>query len=182
MDFVASYVQLPTCFLWNHLPEWGFPTPTPAATFTIPVTIAQVNYLNATTLPVQLLYFAFSQWESARSRLGGKSMQWLLSWEFVGAHPTTLVFFWNDASWQPCIFTWKCCGWSTLLNYLFALVGFCTAYDNLAFVVNWLERFPQYKGRPLYLTGESYAGTNLNLLLLMHVFIPGPLYTYVCEP
>jgi serine carboxypeptidase-like clade 2 len=33
-----------------------------------------------------------------------------------------------------------------------------TAYDNYAFVVNWLERFPQYKGRPFYLTGESYAG------------------------
>lgn len=35
------------------------------------------------------------------------------------------------------------------------------AFDNYAFVVNWLERFPQYKGRPLYLTGESYAGTML---------------------
>lgn len=33
-----------------------------------------------------------------------------------------------------------------------------TAHDNYAFVVNWLERFPQYKGRPFYLTGESYAG------------------------
>lgn len=33
-----------------------------------------------------------------------------------------------------------------------------TAHDNYAFVLNWLERFPQYKGRPFYLTGESYAG------------------------
>ncbi|KAG0600600.1 hypothetical protein M758_11G046400 [Ceratodon purpureus] len=33
-----------------------------------------------------------------------------------------------------------------------------TAHDNYAFVVNWFERFPQYKGRPFYLSGESYAG------------------------
>ncbi|XP_047950431.1 serine carboxypeptidase II-2-like isoform X2 [Salvia hispanica] len=33
-----------------------------------------------------------------------------------------------------------------------------TAADNLKFIEKWLERFPQYKGRDLYLTGESYAG------------------------
>ncbi|CAN6214759.1 unnamed protein product [Urochloa humidicola] len=33
-----------------------------------------------------------------------------------------------------------------------------TANDSLAFLLKWLERFPQYKGREFYLTGESYAG------------------------
>ncbi|KAL6861904.1 hypothetical protein ACP4OV_017604 [Aristida adscensionis] len=33
-----------------------------------------------------------------------------------------------------------------------------TAKDSLAFLLKWLERFPQYKGREFYLTGESYAG------------------------
>lgn len=33
---------------------------------------------------------------------GSEVKAWLLSREIVGAHPTTLVFFWN-ASWQPCI-------------------------------------------------------------------------------
>ncbi|KAL1161428.1 hypothetical protein V6Z11_A07G133100 [Gossypium hirsutum] len=33
-----------------------------------------------------------------------------------------------------------------------------TAKDAYAFLVNWLERFPQYKTRDLYITGESYAG------------------------
>ncbi|KAG2668751.1 hypothetical protein I3760_14G005500 [Carya illinoinensis] len=33
-----------------------------------------------------------------------------------------------------------------------------TAEDNYAFLVNWLERFPQYKNRPFYIAGESYAG------------------------
>ncbi|KAH6832001.1 serine carboxypeptidase-like 40 [Perilla frutescens var. hirtella] len=33
-----------------------------------------------------------------------------------------------------------------------------TANDAYAFLLNWLERFPQYKTRDLYITGESYAG------------------------
>ncbi|MFS7900229.1 putative carboxypeptidase D [Helianthus anomalus] len=33
-----------------------------------------------------------------------------------------------------------------------------TAEDALQFLLNWLERFPKYKGRDFYLTGESYAG------------------------
>ncbi|XXG51793.1 hypothetical protein AAC387_Pa03g0288 [Persea americana] len=33
-----------------------------------------------------------------------------------------------------------------------------TAKDSLAFLQKWFKRFPQYKGRELYLVGESYAG------------------------
>ncbi|CAK7347587.1 unnamed protein product [Dovyalis caffra] len=33
-----------------------------------------------------------------------------------------------------------------------------TAEDAYTFLVNWLERFPQYKSRDFYITGESYAG------------------------
>ncbi|KAK1555214.1 hypothetical protein Q3G72_023482 [Acer saccharum] len=33
-----------------------------------------------------------------------------------------------------------------------------TAEDSYTFLVNWLERFPQYKTRDFFLTGESYAG------------------------
>ncbi|XP_066356932.1 serine carboxypeptidase 1-like [Miscanthus floridulus] len=33
-----------------------------------------------------------------------------------------------------------------------------TANDAYLFLINWLERFPEYKGRPFYISGESYAG------------------------
>ncbi|KAG0500817.1 hypothetical protein HPP92_000889, partial [Vanilla planifolia] len=33
-----------------------------------------------------------------------------------------------------------------------------TATDSYKFLVNWFERFPQYKHREFYIAGESYAG------------------------
>ncbi|TVU14753.1 hypothetical protein EJB05_38246 [Eragrostis curvula] len=33
-----------------------------------------------------------------------------------------------------------------------------TAGDNLKFLQGWFDKFPQYKGRDMYITGESYAG------------------------
>ncbi|PIA46405.1 hypothetical protein AQUCO_01500147v1, partial [Aquilegia coerulea] len=33
-----------------------------------------------------------------------------------------------------------------------------TATDSYTFLVNWLERFPEYKNRDFFIAGESYAG------------------------
>ncbi|XVE68940.1 hypothetical protein DITRI_Ditri09bG0110300 [Diplodiscus trichospermus] len=32
------------------------------------------------------------------------------------------------------------------------------AEDACTFLIKWLERFPNYKHRPFYIAGESYAG------------------------
>jgi serine carboxypeptidase-like clade 2 len=34
------------------------------------------------------------------------------------------------------------------------------AEDAYSFLVNWFKRFPQYKGREFYISGESYAGNS----------------------
>ncbi|RWW22653.1 hypothetical protein GW17_00013136 [Ensete ventricosum] len=46
-----------------------------------------------------------------------------------------------------------------------------TAEDAYVFLLNWMERFPEYKGRDLYLAGESYAGhyvPQLAITILRH--------------
>ncbi|KAL3732084.1 hypothetical protein ACJRO7_028859 [Eucalyptus globulus] len=46
-----------------------------------------------------------------------------------------------------------------------------TAQDAFTFLMNWLERFPQYKHRPFYIAGESYAGhyiPELSLVIAQH--------------
>ncbi|KAI3522104.1 hypothetical protein L1887_11583 [Cichorium endivia] len=66
--------------------------------------------------------------------------------------------------------------WNNVANVLFlespAGVGFSysnrssdyttgdkqTAKDSYTFLINWLERFPEYKTRDFFITGESYAG------------------------
>lgn len=55
-------------------------------------------------------------------------------------------------------------GWSRLFVYSNTSSDYhhigdkSTANDAYTFLVNWLERFPQYKTRDFYITGERYAG------------------------
>ncbi|CAM0951735.1 unnamed protein product [Alopecurus aequalis] len=80
--------------------------------------------------------------------------------------------------------------WNTVANVLFlespAGVGFSysnrssdydlsgdqrTAEDAYIFLVKWLERFPEYKGRAFYISGESFAGhyvPELAATILLH--------------
>ncbi|TMW85269.1 hypothetical protein EJD97_023415 [Solanum chilense] len=79
--------------------------------------------------------------------------------------------------------------WNNVANVLFlespAGVGFSysntssdytsgdekTRQDSFTFLVNWMERFPEYKNRDFYIVGESYAGhyvPQLAQLILSH--------------
>lgn len=42
------------------------------------------------------------------------------------------------------------------------LFAAAAADDTYTFLVNWLERFPQYKYREFYIAGESYAGEGMD--------------------
>lgn len=37
---------------------------------------------------------------------------------------------------------------------------FAAAYDMLTFLRQWFNKFPEFRSRDLFLTGESYAGTS----------------------
>ncbi|KVH92626.1 Peptidase S10, serine carboxypeptidase [Cynara cardunculus var. scolymus] len=47
------------------------------------------------------------------------------------------------------------------IQYLVYLISTCDIkppQDSLQFVIRWMERFPRYKHREVYIAGESYAG------------------------
>ncbi|XP_058102978.1 serine carboxypeptidase-like 45 [Magnolia sinica] len=48
--------------------------------------------------------------------------------------------------------------YSTDTNFYVGVDDKITARDNLVFLQRWFVKFPQYRGRDLFITGESYAG------------------------
>ncbi|XP_012572177.1 serine carboxypeptidase-like 45 isoform X3 [Cicer arietinum] len=66
--------------------------------------------------------------------------------------PNGEVLIKNDHSWNR----------EANMLYLETPVGvgfsYAKARDNLVFLLGWFNKFPQYKHRDLFLTGESYAG------------------------
>ncbi|XP_048127470.1 serine carboxypeptidase-like 45 [Rhodamnia argentea] len=59
--------------------------------------------------------------------------------------------------------------YSVDISYYKSVDDKMTARDNLAFLRNWFEKFPDYKERDLFITGESYAGHYVPQLALLIV-------------
>ncbi len=79
-------------------------------------------------------------------------------------HPETLAFYHNQYSWNnfaDMIFVDQPVqvGYSLVRGDADLCVNqTCVARDFYMFLVGFLERHPEYRARPLYLSGESYAG------------------------
>lgn len=46
-----------------------------------------------------------------------------------------------------------------------------TAEDTYVFLLNWFNRFPEYKGRDFYIAGESYGGHYVPQIATIVTFI-----------
>lgn len=46
---------------------------------------------------------------------------------------------------------------------------FLTARDNLVFLQRWFTKFPEFKNNDFFITGESYAGSNICLWSMNNV-------------
>lgn len=42
--------------------------------------------------------------------------------------------------------------------------AYFAANDMVTFLLNWYKKFPEFKTRDLFLTGESYAGLRMSTL------------------
>lgn len=61
------------------------------------------------------------------------------------------------------------------------------ARDNLEFLEKWFVRFPHYRNRSLFITGESYAGMLLFLLKIASSLVQKKKHTHnhfrdLCRP
>lgn len=116
----------------------------------------------------------------------------------------------KNISWWVCseLFFWftlqTCHVWSSLLLFCFfpceltkvhlyrlpLISEICPCYlsiarDNLMFLKKWLDKFPQYRNRSLFITGESYAGMIIlfpvkitNLLSIIDIITDGGTDTF----
>lgn len=59
------------------------------------------------------------------------------------------------------------------------MICYVAAKDNFTFLLKWFQKFPEYKGRDFFITGESYAGSKLKLQAALIIDTTCFYYMYV---
>ncbi|KAL3755117.1 hypothetical protein ACJRO7_002223 [Eucalyptus globulus] len=132
------------------------------------------GYITVDEKQQRALFYYFAEAEAEADPASKPLVLWLNGVEHGPFKPSGDVLLKNDYS------------WSKKANMLYlespAGVGFSSsvdntyynsvdnlARDNLAILHNWFEKFPEYKERDLFITGENYAGHYVPQLAMLIV-------------
>lgn len=152
-------------YIWSLLLEWGFPL----LQIPLPMMVLLTGSQARCPFPMKTIYQLYFY----------KNIYILERWIFylsccipssyINIRPATFFPF---AAYGYNFWTW----WTTHAFTFFpqnyeSLSFHMIARDNLLFLHNWFLKFPHYKDRNLYITGESYAGTFIDKISLFLVWI-----------
>lgn len=92
------------------------------------------------------------------------SCSWRLLLVLASLTPIAVPICWVPATVEPVrlLKLHPYCYLSSFTEFIFvsdlSLKVVISAMDSLEFLIRWLDRFPRYQNREVYITGESYAG------------------------
>ncbi|CAD6232779.1 unnamed protein product [Miscanthus lutarioriparius] len=143
---------------------------TTAATTTTVTAAAESDRINRLPGQPPVNFSMYSGYVTVDAAAGRALFYWLMEASGVPADSAPLVLWLNGGPGCSSVgygameelgaFRWRtCCSWTHQPALATPTpTPPMISHDSYAFLINWLERFPQYKYRDFYIAGESYAG------------------------